>query len=146
MNEKTITIKGPWAIIVLLLLGTYMVFEYYDRNRTLETGAIDEIKTWLVAEYSILLLPELQAMVQKPSGKEQQIGEIAAQIARENISIRNLKARGSGDDVAVRFEITVNGKAPPDGKRIRYFRMSHSPLTGWQYEYEIDKWRYYLSF
>lgn len=146
MNEKTILVKGPWAIIVLLLLGMYIVFGYYDRNRTLETGAIEVIKTWLVAEYSMMLLPELQAMVQEPSGKEEQIGEIAAQISRENIAIRNVEARGSGEDVAVRFEVTVNGRDPPDAKRIRYFRMSHSPLIGWQYEYEIDKWRYYLSF
>ncbi len=146
MDEKTITFKGPWAFIVLLLLGAFTVFQYSDRNRTLESEAVDVIKMWLVAEYSRMMLPELQAMVQNPSGKEKQIEEMVKQISLDSVRIASIKARGKGDDVAVRVEITVDGKDPPDGKRIRYFRMSHSTLIGWQYDYEIGKWRYNLTF
>jgi hypothetical protein len=101
---------------------------------------------WLVAEYSRMILPDLQAMVLKPSGKEKQIEEMVKQISLDSVRIVSIKARGKGDDVSVRVEITVDGKDPPDDRRIRYFRMSHSTLIGWQYEYEIGKWRYNLTF
>jgi divalent metal cation (Fe/Co/Zn/Cd) transporter len=146
MTEKTITLKGPWAFIALLFIGAFTIFQYSDRDRTLESDAVEVIKPWLIAEYTRNILPQLQEMVDNPSGKEKQIEALVKNIARDNIQIVSIQARGKGDDVAVQVEIEVDGKEPPDGKRIRYFRMSHSTVIGWQYEYEISKWRYYLTF
>ena len=146
MTEKTITLKGPWAFIALLLIGAFTIFQYSDRDRTLESDAVEVIKPWLIAEYTRNILLQLQEMVDNPSEKEKQIEALVKNIARDNIQIVSIQARGKGDDVTVQVEIEVDGKEPPDGKRIRYFRMSHSTVIGWQYEYEISKWRYYLTF
>jgi hypothetical protein len=146
MDEKTIILKGPLAIIAILLFGAFTVYQYSDMDRTLESDAVEVIKTWLIAEYTSRILPQLQGMVQNYSGKEKQIAEMIKKISRDNVQIVSIQARGKGDDVAVRVEIEVNGQDPPDGRRIRFFKMSHSTVIGWQYEHEIGKWGYYLTF
>ncbi len=45
----------------------------------------------------------------------------------------------------VRVEISVAGKDPPDGKRVRYYAMSHSVVTGWYLERETTALSYYLK-
>jgi hypothetical protein len=146
VTEKTITLRGPWALIVLVLIGLFTVYQYSDRNRTLESDAVEVIKTWLVAEYVRNALPQLQELVNNPEGKENQVEALVKNISRDRVQIVSIQARGNSDDVAVQVEIEVDDKDPPDGKRVRYFRMSHSALIGWQYEHEISKWGYYLSF
>ncbi len=146
MTEKTITLRGPWAFIVLVLIGLFTVYEYLERNRTLESDAVEVIKTWLVAEYVRNALPQLQELVNNPEGKEDRIEALVKNISRDRVEIVSIQARGKGDDVAVQVEIEVDDRDPPDGKRIRYLRMSHSTLIGWQYEHEISKWGYYLTF
>ena len=112
----------------------------------MESEAVAEIKTWVVAEYVRNTLPQLRELVEYPAGKNDQIEDLVKTISRERVQIVSIQARGTGDDVAVRVEIEVDGKAPPDGKRVRYFAMSHSTVVGWQYEDEISKWGYYLTF
>ena len=146
MTQKTITLKGPWAVIALLLIGAFVVFQYSDRNRTLESDAVEELKTWLVAEYVRNALPELRELVDSPAGNEAQLEKLVRTFSRDRVRIVSIQARGRGDDVAVRVEIEVDGKNPPVGGRIRYFSMSHSTVLGWQYEHEIGKWGYYLTF
>lgn len=112
MNEKTITLKGPWAVVALLLIGAFFIFQTSDRNRTLETDAVGVIKMWLTAEYTRNVLPQLREMVDNPSGKEKQIEDLVKTISRDNLKIVSIEARGRGDDVAVRVEIEVDGKDP----------------------------------
>ena len=146
MTEKTITLQGPLAFISLLIIGAFTVFQYSDRNRTLESEAVEELKTWILAEYMRELLPRMKEMVDHPAGREKEIGEMSRLLSRDNLQIISIEARGKGDDVAVRVEIEVDGKDPPVGGRIRYFRMNHSTMTGWSYESDIGKWGYYLTF
>ncbi len=146
MAEKTITLKGPWALIALLFIAAFIVYQYLDRNRTLESEAVAVIKTWVVADYVRNALPRLRELVENPTGKNDQIEDLVKNISRDRVQIVSIQARGTGDDVAVRVEIEVDGKTPPDGNRVRYFAMSHSTVVGWQYEHEISKWGYYLTF
>lgn len=146
MTEKTITLKGPWALIALLSIAAFTIYQYVDRDRTLESDAAAVIKTWVVAEYVRNALPRLRELVENPAGKNDQIQDLVNTLSRDRVQIVSIQARGTGDDVAVRVEIEVDGKTPADGKRVRYFAMSHSTVVGWQYEHEISKWGYYLSF
>lgn len=146
MDENTITLNGPWSVIALIFIGAFTAFQYSHRDITLQSDAVEVIKTWLVAEYTRNTLPQLQGLVDNPSGKEKQIEELVNRISRDNLQIVSIESRGKGDDIAVKVEIEIDGKNPPDGKRTRYFRMSHSTLIGWQYQHEIGKWGYYLTF
>ena len=138
--------RGPWALFALLIMAAITIYQHLDRNRTLESDAVAVIKTWVVAEYVRNALPRLREMVENPAGRNNQIDELVKTFSRERVQIVSIQARGSGDDVAVRVEIEVDGKTPADGRRVRYFAMSHSALVGWQYEHEISKWGYYLTF
>ncbi|NIR45530.1 MAG: hypothetical protein GWN99_04060, partial [Gemmatimonadetes bacterium] len=42
------------------------------------------------------------------------------------IEFTSISARGRGDDIVVKVEVQVAGEEPPDGERVRYFKMSHS--------------------
>jgi len=145
-NEMKITLTGPWAIVALVTIAGLIFFQTNVQNKTLDSEAIEVLKTWLIAEYTHNVLPQLEEMIQNPSGKEKQIRQIVSQITRGNVQIVSIESRGSGDNIAVKAEIKVNGNDPPFGKRIRYFRMTHSVVTGWLYEHEIGKWGYYLTF
>ena len=61
------------------------------------------------------------------------------------IELPSIQARGRGDDVVVRVEIRVDGKEPPEGESVRYYRMSHSALTGWRVRRETTALSYYLK-
>jgi hypothetical protein len=50
-------------------------------------------------------------------------------------------ARCRGD----RVEPRADGQVPPDGREVRYFRMSHSTLIGWRVRHETTAFRYYTT-
>jgi len=130
---------------VLVVLLVIVGYKYYVMRETLDTAATQVIKTWILAEYvgkgiDNLKLQNLDAM--SPEQAEL-AGEQLLKLNR--INIKSIKTRGKGDDIVVRVEIMVNGKTPPDGKRIRYFRMKHSMITGWTMKRGATSLSYYLK-
>jgi len=130
---------------VLVVLLVIVGYKYYAMRETLDTAATQVIKTWILAEYvgkgiDNLKLQNLDAM--SPEQAEL-AGEQLLKLNR--INIKSIKTRGKGDDIVVRVEIMVNGKTPPDGKRIRYFRMKHSMITGWTMKRGATSLSYYLK-
>ena len=128
-------------VVLLVIVG----YKYYVMRETLDTAATQVIKTWILAEYvgkgiDNLKLQNLDAM--SPEQAEL-AGEQLLKLNR--INIKSIKTRGKGDDIVVRVEIMVNGKTPPDGKRIRYFRMKHSMITGWTMKRGATSLSYYLK-
>lgn len=145
MNDVKINIKGWKVIPVIVVLLVIVGYKYYAMKETLDTDATQVIKTWILAEYvgkgiDNLKLQNLDAM------SSEQAEQAAEQLLKLNrIDIKSIKARGKGDDIVVRVEITVDGKTPPDGKRIRYFRMRHSMITGWTMKRGATSLSYYLK-
>lgn len=145
MNDVKISIKGWKVIPVLVVLLVIVGYKYYAMRETLDTAATHVIKTWILAEYvgkgiDNLKLQNLDAM------SSEQAEQAAEQLLKLNrIDIKSIKARGKGDDIVVRVEIMVDGKTPPDGKRIRYFRMKHSMITGWTMKGGATSLSYYLK-
>ena len=50
-----------------------------------------------------------------------------------------------GGEVVVKVEILVNETTPPDGERVRYYRMRHRPLSGWDVLGRTTVWSYRLA-
>ena len=109
---------------------------------TLESGAVELIRLELRGEYSARELAGVD--VSKLSEAEM---EAAAEelLALNSIALTSVSARGGGDDVIVKVEIQVAGGDPPDGKRVRYFGMSHGAVTGWRVERETTALSYYFK-
>ena len=133
-------------MVALVVIAAVMGFQYFSRKQSLQTQAVDAIKVQLVAEYTRYHLPELQRATTDAAIGEARIKEIVGQLRPDNIDIVSIKARGSDGDYVARVEIRVAGAEPPDGKPVRYFRMSHSSLTGWFVEHEASAVSYYLAF
>ena len=145
MNDAKISIKGWKVIPVLVVLLIIVGYKYYAMRETLDTAAAQVIRTWILGEYvgkgiDNLKLQNLDAM------SSEQAEQAAEQLLKLNrIDIKSIKARGKGDNIVVRVEIMVDGKTPPDGKRIRYFRMKHSMITGWTMKRGATSLSYYLK-
>ena len=145
MNDVKINIKGWKVIPVIVVLLVIVGYKYYAMKETLDTDATQVIKTWILAEYVGKGIDNLK--LQNPDAMSSEQAEQAAEqlLKLNRIDIKSIKARGKGDDIVVRVEITVDGKTPPDGKRIRYFRMRHSMITGWTMKRGATSLSYYLK-
>ncbi len=145
MSEIKIKLTGWKAVLVLVAVAGFLGYRYYALHTTVATEAADELRFWLAAEYMAAGLPALEQAVESGDAVA---AEIQAQeiLARERIEFTELSARGSPEDVVVRAEILVDGRAPPVGEPVRYFRMEHSMVTGWRMQREVHAISYYLKF
>ena len=145
MANPQINVKGWKAIPVILVVLAIAGYKYYAMRTTLDTGAKEEIKFWLLSEYAGKALdnPKLQNLNAMSPAEADQAAEELLRLNR--INIKSIGARGKDDDIVVRVEIEVDGKAPPDGKSIRYFHMTHSTVTGWKMKWDAHWISYYLK-
>jgi hypothetical protein len=145
MANPQVTVKGWKAIPVILVVLAIVGYKYYAMRSTLDTGAEQEVKFWLLGEYASETLnnPKFQNLSAMSSAE---MGLAAEELLRLNrIDIKSIGARGKDDDIVVRVEIEVDGKAPPDGKSVRYFHMRHSTITGWKMKRDAHWISYYLK-
>jgi hypothetical protein len=138
-----IELKGWKAIAVLLVIGAVVVGKFAAERSSLATEAADELKLWLRGEY---MSAGLQGVDPGRLSAEEAEAKGAELLALNDIEFTEISARGRGDDVVVKVEIEVNGADPPDGDRVRYFRMSHSAVTGWRVRRETTALSYHLKF
>ena len=144
MSDIKLQLSGWKAIAVIGIVVAVAGYRFMAVRTTLETGGADELKMWVLADYVRQGLPALEQALE--SGDMQAAEEQAQQlIAAERIRFTEMKARGTPDDLVVRVKIRVDGGAPPDGREVRYFRMSHSTITGWRMERETSALGYYLK-
>ena len=144
--EKTFKLTGPKAVVAIVVIVAIAAFQLFSRKQTLETQAVGAIKTHLVAEYTRHRLPELQQATADGTLTDTRAEEIVRQLTPDNIDIVSISARGRSGRYVARVEIRVAGSEPPDGKPVRYLRMSHTTLTGWRVLGETSSLSYYLSF
>ncbi len=137
-----IELKGWSAVLAIVVITVAVVGKSMLERSTLESGAAELIRLQLRGEYSARELAGVD--VSKLSEAEM---EAAAEelLALNSIALTSVSARGGGDDVIVKVEIQVAGGDPPDGKRVRYFRMSHGAVTGWRVERETTALSYYFK-
>lgn len=141
-DEDRAFLKGWSAVLAIVVTTAAVVGKSMLERSTLESGAAELIKLQLRGEYSARELAGVD--VSKLSEAEM---EAAAEelLALNSIALTSVSARGGGDDVIVKVEIQVAGGDPPDGKRVRYFRMSHGAVTGWRVERETTALSYYFK-
>lgn len=143
--SATFKVSGGKAIAVIALLAGLAAFKFVAQSSTLGDHATAQIKFHLASEYTRFSLPEIQQAAQSPSVSIDQVTDLVTKINPDNIEIISIAARGSGDEVIVRVEVQVAGGDPPDGRRVRYFKMRHSMVTGWTVRNPATAVSYYLS-
>lgn len=144
IKEFAITIKGKPAWIVILVILLLFGLRFWRMQATLGTEAVESLRPWLVAHYCGFSLHDGRYKpLEELTGEEyEELNERV--MAALRVDIRSIKVRGFGGSVVVRAEILVDGKIPPDGKTVRYYRMNYSHLSGWIYEQEVGPWSYWF--
>ncbi|MBD3242215.1 MAG: hypothetical protein GF331_16605 [Chitinivibrionales bacterium] len=144
MSDTKARISGLPAVLILVAIAAFGLWRRASMKASLNDEAAAELKGWLAARYAAEAL-----------GKHTRGGTIdASELDREaldevlrsgQVEIVSIDAKGDPDDVIVRVEIRIAGEEPPDGKSIRYYRMTHSLATGWYVRRETGKWSYRLK-
>lgn len=134
----SVTLTGWPAVIVLVLAVGVYGLTFLVSRKTLDDEALAPIRLQLQGEYASALLPALDPAAPDPEAVER-ITDL------EQLELTSVSARGSGEDVVVRVEPRVNGQVPPDGREVRYYRMSYSALTGWRVRHETTAFGYYTK-
>jgi hypothetical protein len=137
-----IELRGWKAIAAALVIAAVVVGKFAAERSTLESQAAEEIKLYLRGEYVSRGLEGVDVSRMAAEEAEAKAEEL---LSLSDIVFTSIKARGRGDDVVARVEIQVAGGDPPDGRRVRYYRLSHSALTGWRVERETWALSYYLK-
>jgi hypothetical protein len=120
----TIRVTGWRAFALLVAMAAFGLWRAQAQRRTLDTEARRLVQIELSAEY-------LRGGNLVPS---------------EVVELRSLTARGHGERVVVRAEVTVQGRTPPDGESVRYFAMRHRLVGGWELlPQRADAFSYYTT-
>ena len=137
-----IELTGPKAIVALLIIVAVIVGKFMMERSTLASEATPEIKLYLQGEYVADGLKDFDTAAMT----DEEIAAKAQELLKlDQIEFTSISARGRGDDVRVKLEIQVAGQDPPDGRRVRYYQLSHSTVTGWRVRREITALSYYLK-
>lgn len=143
--EMKIKLTGWKAVALILIVLAVLGWRFTASRKTLGTEAAGVVRHWLIAEYARKNLAGWTEEEKNFDNVEKSGEKAQALLAATRVKILSIKARGSGEDVVVKVKVEVDGKTPPDGESVRYFRMSHSPLIGWQMERSTGSWAWYLK-
>ena len=145
-QDPVITIKGKPAIAIILLIVIFLLWRVLVTHDTVDPEVEELLRRELSSEYTRYLLPSLKEGV--ATRDETQLKKDVSRLNSytKGITFPSLQSRGGGDNFYVRVEILVDGKTPPTGKSLRYFRLSRSLLLGYVFQEEAWALEYYLPF
>ena len=136
MSPRTMKITGWKAVPVILLVVGFGGYRFLTARQALDTQGREELETWIAAE---LIRPMLADSTTSLAERGEAI------LGASQTEIRNLSARGSLENLVVRVELEPNDAYPPDTELVRYYRMTHSVVTGWRHRGSASALRYYLA-
>lgn len=140
----TLKVTGWKAAALLVAVLGLWLFARARAYRTLDTEAVDAIRPCLAAAYMWNALGEADRPFERMTAAEQKDFSDKV-LAAGRVRIASIRARGSGDHIVCRVEVSGDGQPPPDGRTVRYYAMRYSALTGWTYEDETSPLLYYLT-
>lgn len=145
-------LTGPTAILGVVAALAFMAYRMVSMQTELETEALEELKVSLATEYAGAEVAALSEALESnaPIGSQDAAARVERIVSSQNISFPSVSARGlwkgrDGDEVIVKVEIEVDGGPPPDGERIRYYRMRYRGLGGWHVRGRTSAWSYRLK-
>lgn len=136
MSQIELKLTGAKAIIAIIVVVAFVGFRYVSAASSIETDAASDLKFWLRGEYTRRLMAENPEPTEETAQRA---------LALATIDFSEIRGRGTPDDLVVRVRIRVDGRPPPYGNEVRYFRMEYSLLTKWRLKHETTKWSYYLN-
>jgi hypothetical protein len=144
MAEYNFQLRGWHAIVGIAAVLSFFGVQTFMRVRSVDDGMRDAVRERLLKEYSGVGPKDVARMVE-----EHRQGlpiEAVPETLQRNVEFTSMAAHGrmGAAAILVRAEITVDGGPPPDGRKIRYFRVSRKFMEdGWMVIGESDSYLYY---
>jgi hypothetical protein len=131
-----IRLTGGKALAVAALALGVVAFQYLHALNTLDTEGEAVLRRWIGTEYQ-------RYQLQRAGLDDEQRAKLL--LSLESLTLRDLSARGTLDDLIVRVEIEPHPAQPPGVDPVRYFRMRHSTASGWLTPERAYAHNYYLK-
>lgn len=145
-------LNGPAAIVGVFVILAFGAYRVMSMQTELETEALDELRSYLAAEYAGRDVAELSAALESdpPVDPKEAQAHVDSILATQDITFPSVSARGfwdaqKGGEAVVQVDIRVAGGPPPDGESTRYYRMRYRPLSGWHVLGRTSAWSYRLK-
>jgi hypothetical protein len=149
-QEVSVKLKGPQAILVILLLAGYGGFQWVRLGVNFVTGGPEPtVREWIAEAYFSSDLEDALDAAEENLSEDAAQKVLEAAAKRESlgkVEITKFSARKSGkDEYIVRVEFLLDGKAPPDGKGRRYLRLKKRSPGGWRVRRETSAFSFYST-
>ncbi len=146
MAEYNFQLRGWQALIALPLVLGFWGIEMYLKVRPVDDTMRDAVRLELLNEYSGRGPKDIARLVAEARAGSPV--EPVQSLVQRDVEFTSMAARGKmgGPVTLVRAEITVDGGPPPDGRPVRYFRMSTKFMGGgWMVVGESDSYSYFMQ-
>jgi hypothetical protein len=145
LAEYNFQLKGWHALLAIPLLLGFAGIKMWMHVRTVDDALREAVRSQLMNDYSGRGRKDVARIV-----AEARAGapvEALPPLIQREVEFTSIAARGvfGGQRALVRVEITVDGGAPPDGRAVRYLRVS-SGLDGvWIVDGDSDSYSYFME-
>lgn len=119
MLSSTRARTSTLSVLAFCALLSRLIFAQLD----VDPQATDVLKRWLTSEYSRYHFNREDLSLEQKS---------ALMAAAQNIMFTKIEARGKPEHMMFRVELAPNPARPPNSPEVRYFKMEHSLMMGWQ--------------
>jgi len=137
-------LRGWHAVVAILALLGFFAIQMVLRVRTVDDGVRNAVRERLLNEYSGRGPKDIARIVEEV--RQGSPIEPVLEVVQRDIEFTSMAAHGrmDGSVIVVRAEITVDGGAPPDGRSVRYFRVTRKfNGDGWMVVGDSDSYLYY---
>lgn len=143
MAEYNFQLRGWHALVGILVLVGFIGVKVWLRICSVDDEMRDAVRVELLQEYSGRGPKDVARIVTE--AREGLPIEPVPEVVQRDIEFSSMGAHGKigAHETLVRAEITVDGGAPPDGRAIRYFRISRKYGGGWMVVGETNSYLYY---
>ena len=144
MAEYNFQLRGWHALVGIAAVLGFLGIQMYLRVRTVDEGMRNAIRERLINEYSGRSPKDIERIVEE--AREGSPVEPVPEVVHRDVQFTSIAAHGKMDApvILVRAEITVDGSPPPDGRSVRYFRVSRKFMDGgWMVVGESGPYLYY---
>jgi hypothetical protein len=144
MAEYNFQLRGWHALVGIAALLAFSGIEMFTRVRTVDDGIRNAVRERLVKEYSGRGPKDIARIVAE--AREGSPIESVPEVVQRDVEFTSIAAHGrmGAPAIVVRANITVDGGPPPDGRLVRYFRVTRKFMEdGWMVVGESDAYFYY---
>jgi len=144
MSEYSFQLRGWHAVVGIIALLGFAGIQIWLRVRSVDDGMREAVRLELLNEYSGRGPKDIARLVTEARAGSPV--EPVPEVVQRDVELASIAAHGrmGGPVTLVRAEVTVDGGPPPDGRTVRYFRVSRKFMGGgWMVVGESDSYLYY---